>query len=177
MNMNQPHVSDKSLYRDTKMLLRQYRDVSWNLELSVQKARQQFQVDYGSSVDDFLESIYVIGLDFTDHEIAEQVRSIERSHRMMVLMEQSVNLLREKHKNGEEYYWILFYSYLSPQKYHDADAVIGQLAPHIKKLSHRTYYRKRQEAVKALSSILWGYSSQESKEILTRFFSEDETGT
>ena len=28
----------------------------------------------------------------------------------------AVDLLRTKHKHGEQYYWILYYSYLSPQE-------------------------------------------------------------
>ena len=41
------------LYHDTYLLLRKYRDVVWSLELSVQQVRRQFQVEYGSSIEDF----------------------------------------------------------------------------------------------------------------------------
>ncbi len=40
------------------MLLRKYRDVVWSLELSVQQVRRQFQIEYGSSIEEFLESLY-----------------------------------------------------------------------------------------------------------------------
>ena len=112
----EPDVSENPLYHDTWTLLRKYRDVVWNLELSVQRVRRQFQIEFGSSIEDFLESIYIAGLDFENTDIAEQAKSIERSHKMLKLVEHSVNILREKHKNGEEYYWILFYSFLSPQE-------------------------------------------------------------
>ncbi len=99
----EPDVSENPLYHDTWTLLRKYRDVVWNLELSVQRVRRQFQIEFGSSIEDFLESIYIAGLDFEGTDIAEQTKSIERSHKMLKLVEHSVNLLREKHKNGEEY--------------------------------------------------------------------------
>ena len=98
----EPDVSENPLYHDTWTLLRKYRDVVWSLELSVQKVRRQFQIEFGSSIEDFLESIYIAGLDFENTDIAEQTKSIERSHKMLKLVEHSVNLLREKHKNGEE---------------------------------------------------------------------------
>ena len=82
-----------------------------------------------------------------------------------------------KHKNGEEYYWILFYSFLSPQQYRSVEIIIEQLEPHIKEISFRTYYRKRKEAIDAFSSILWGYTSRDSFEILDKFFPKDENGT
>ena len=67
----EPDVSENPLYHDTWTLLRKYRDVVWSLELSVQKVRRQFQIEFGSSVEDFLESIYIAGLDFENTDIAE----------------------------------------------------------------------------------------------------------
>lgn len=53
-----------------------------------------------------MESIYIAGVELDGTDIAEQAKSIERSNKMLKLVDHSVNLLREKHKNGEEYYWI-----------------------------------------------------------------------
>ena len=170
-------VSENTLYHDTWTLLRKYRDVVWSLELSVQKVRRQFQIEYGSSIEDFLESIYIAGVELDGTDIAEQAKSIERSNKMLKLVDHSVNLLREKHKNGEEYYWILFYSFLSPQQYRSTEVIIKELEPHIREISFRTYYRKRREAIDAFSSILWGYTSRDSLEILDKFFPKNENGT
>ena len=73
-------------------------------------------------------------------------------------------------KNGEDYYWILFYSFLSPQQSKTAEAIVELLQPHIPEISYRTYYRKRKEAIDALSSVLWGYTSKDSLAILEQFF-------
>lgn len=161
---------ENPLYHDTWMLLRKYRDVVWSLELSVQQVRRKFQMEYGSSIEDFLESIYLAGVDFADSGIQEHAQSIERSYQMLKLIESAVNLLRSKHKFGETYYWILYYSFLSPQQYRNAEEIIDQLRPHIQDISYRTYYRKRKEAIDAFSSILWGYSSRDSLYLLERFF-------
>lgn len=176
MKKAKKEIKDNPLYHDTWMLLKKYRDVVWSLELSVQRVRRQFQIEYGSSIEDFLESIYLAGVDFSDSGIEEHARSIERSYKMLRLMESSVNLLRTKHKKGEEYYWLLYYSFLSPQQYRSADEIIEQLRPHIRDISYRTYYRRRQEAIDALSSILWGYSSKDSLNLLECFFPESTDG-
>ena len=47
--------------------------------------------------------------------------------------------------------------------------IIDQLRPHIRDISTRTYYRKRKEAVEVLSSVLWGYTAQDSARIVREF--------
>ena len=169
-------AAENPLYHDTWMLLRKYRDVVWSLELSVQQVRRQFQIEFSSSIEDFLESIYLAGVDFADTGIQEHARSIERSYKMLRLMETAVNLLRSKHKYGETYYWILYYTYLSPQQYKNTEEIIEQLQPHIRDISYRTYFRKRKEAIEALSSVLRGYTSRDSLNLLEHFFPENEKG-
>lgn len=66
---------------------------------------------------EFRDCDYLAGVDFTDNGIEEQARSIEKSYQMLKLLENSVNIMRNKHKHGETYYWLLYYSYLSPQQY------------------------------------------------------------
>lgn len=165
-------VTENKYYHDTWQLLKKYRDVVWSLELSVQRVRRKFQIEYGNSIEDFLDSIYLAGVDFDESGIAEHAQSIERSHKMLKLVESSVELLRTKHKNGEMYYWILYFSFFSPQKYRNAEEIMEQLQPHILDISYQTFYRRRKEAIDALSSILWGYSSRESMNLLEEFFPE-----
>ena len=175
--MKQTSINDTAenpLYHDTWMLLRKYRDVVWSLELSVQQVRRRFQIEVGASIEDFLDSIYLAGVDFEDTGIQEHARSIERSYKMLKLMENAVNLLRNKHKYGEAYYWILYYTYLSPQQYKNTEEIIEQLQPHIRDISYRTYFRRKKEAIAALSSVLWGYTSRDSLSLLEQFFPASE---
>lgn len=161
-----------SRYHDTWKLLKKYRDVVWSLELSVQQIKSQFQIEYGSNIDDFLDSIYMAGADLGGTQIENHARCIERSHKMLTLVGNAVDLLRTRHKNGEKYYWLLYYTYLSPQRLQNVDEIMEQLRPHMKDISVPTYYRKRKQAVEALSSILWGFTSQDYLSILDEFFPE-----
>lgn len=161
-------ITENPLYHDTWKLLKKYRDVVWSLELSVQQVRSKFEIEYGSSVEEFLESIYLAGADLSGSNIEHHAECIERSHQMLKLLDTAIDLLRSKHKNGESYYWLLYYSFLSPQQQQNVEEIIEKLHPHIRDISFRTYYRRRREAIEALSSVLWGYTSKDSLIILNK---------
>jgi len=75
-------VTENPLYHDTWKLLKKYRDVVWSLELSVQQVRSKFEIEYGSSIEEFLDSIYIAGADLGGSDIEHHAKCIERSHRM-----------------------------------------------------------------------------------------------
>ena len=169
-NQEEMNIADNPLYHDTWKLLKKYRDVVWSLELSVQQVRSRFEIEYGSSIEDFLESVYLAGADLGGSKIENHARCIDRSNQMLKLLNNAVEILRTRHKNGETYYWLLYYTFLSPQQLDNVDEIIEQLQPHIRDISRATYYRKREQAVGALSSILWGYSSKDCMALLSDFF-------
>lgn len=167
----QTRPEEDKRYHDTLLLLKNYRDAVWSMELSAEQLRKDFTVEFGSSVEEFLDSIYMAGADLSGTKIESHARSIERSRKMLALLNQAVGFMREKHKNGETYYWILYYTYLSPQQYESTGQIMEQIKSHIaiQDFSQVTYYRKRSGAIKTLSSILWGYSSRECLDILLGF--------
>jgi len=166
-------IMNDPLFHNTWKLLKSYRDVVWSLELSVQQVRNKFQIEYGNSIEDFLDSIYLAGADLSGTDIEHHAKCIERSHKMLKLLGNAVDLLRNKHKYGETYYWILYYTFLCPQQLHNAEEIIEKLRPYVRNISFRTYYRRRQDAIEALSSVLWGYTSKNCLSILEQFFSKE----
>ena len=123
----EPDVADNPLYHDTWKLLKKYRDVVWSLELSVQHVRTKFEIEYGTSIEDFLDSVYLAGADLAGSDIEHHAKCIERSHKMLKLLDSAVELLRTKHKNGEAYYWLLYYCLLSPQQLKNVEDIIETL--------------------------------------------------
>ena len=162
-------VAEDSRYHDTWRLLKKYRDVVWSMELSVQQVKKEFEIEFGSTIDDFLESVYLAGADLSGTKIENHARCIERSNQMLKLLNNAVDILRTRHKSGETYYWLLYYTFLSPQQLDNVTEIIEQLQPHIRDIGRTTYYRKREQAVTALSSILWGYSSKDCMALLADF--------
>ena len=160
-------------FHDTYKFLRRYRDATYSLKVVVHQMETQFRMRYGTSVDEFLDSIYSAGAELSGDDIEERAKSIERSNRMLKVLDSSVDLLRTNHKHGEQYYWILYYTFLSPQELKGTNEIIESLKPHISNISYRTYYRKRHAAIEALSTILWGFTAKETIEILNEFFPEE----
>lgn len=68
-----------------------------------------------------------------------------------------------------EIYACLGVIYLAPQELQNVEEIIDQLRPHIRDISTQTYYRKRKEAIEVLSSVLWGYTAQDSAGIVQEF--------
>ena len=159
-------------FHDTYKFLRRYRDATYSLKVVVHQMEKQFRMRYGTSVDEFLDSIYTAGAELSGDDIEERAKSIERSNRMLKMLDSSVDLLRTNHKHGEQYFWILYYTFLSPQELHGTNEIIETLKPHISNISYRTYYRKRHAAIEALSTILWGFTAKETIALLDEFFPE-----
>lgn len=168
----QQDVTKNPLYHDTWKLLQKYRDVVWSMELSVQQVKISFEKEFGQTIDDFLDSIYSAGADLSGTEIEQHARCIQRSNQMIKLVDGALDILRYKHRNGEELYWILFYSFIVPQKLQNTQQIIDKLYAHIGEISYRTYFRKRKEAIDVLGSILWGYSAKDTFKILSYYFPE-----
>ena len=166
-------VKENPLYHDTWKLLQKYRDVVWSLELSVQQIRNSFRIEYGSSIEEFLDSVYLAGADLSGSDLEHQAKCVEQSHKMLKLMESAAELLRNKHKNGEIYYWVLYFAFFTPQKLKNTDEIVEKLRPHMRDISYATYFRRRQEAVEALSSVLWGYTTRECQDVLSAFFPDE----
>lgn len=170
-------VTEDPRYHNTWRLLKEYRDVVWSLELSVLHLKNQFHVEYGCDVDEFLDSIYSAGADLGGTELEQYARCVERTNKMLKLLQGAVTLLRSKHKDGESLYWVLYYTYLSPQRLENVNEILEQIKPHIHDISFRTYYRRRKEAVHALSSILWGYTTRDNLQLLEDFIPTDGSGS
>ena len=81
----EPDVADNPLYHDTWKLLKKYRDVVWSLELSVQHVRTKCEIEYGTSIEDFLDSVYLAGADLAGSDIEHHAKCIERSVLMTMM--------------------------------------------------------------------------------------------
>ena len=167
-----PSPEEDPRFHDTYQFLRRYRDATYSLKVVVHQMEHQFKLQYDNDIDKFLDSIYAAGADLTGSDIEQRAKSIARSNQMLKLLESSIDLLRNNHKHGEQYYWILYYAFLSPQEMKNTDEILDKLAHHITNISYRTYYRKRRAAIEALSTILWGFTAKETLDTLNKFFPE-----
>ncbi len=157
------------LYHNTELLLKKYRDVVWSVELSALQTQMNFEAETDCAMESFLEMSYEAGFDFGGTQIQGQIRTMARNKKMLQIIDASVNLLRKKQNDGEEYYWILYFTYLSEKSCKNLDDIVRHVSEKTDFMSWKTYYKKRKKAIQFLSTILWGFTSKECLPIIEEF--------
>ena len=170
--MARKKITQDERYHDTMLLLKKYRDVVWSLSMSVEHAKSDFRECFGKSIEDFLDSVYVAGADLSGTDIEERAKCIERSNKMLNLVDEAVATMRQKHKNGELYYQVLYFNYFSTQEYRSQENILEALEKAGFPMCRKTMIEHRNFAVNIVSNFLWGYTAKETKEILDRFVKE-----
>lgn len=164
---------DNEVYHDVITLFKIYRSVSWRMQVQIGQVKHRFQKEYGTDVDEFLDSLYQAGMDLNEDEanIRSRVEAISSSNKFLKLIDESVELMRRYHPQGERYYWILYHTYMSAYKPTNITEIISKMEPHLQqnvRINRSTYFRWRESALKAVDGILWGYE-EESKILLEHY--------
>jgi len=156
-------------YHDPERLLKTYRDVRWNLKLSMEHHRQDFEAEYGMSVTEYLDDVYAAGIEFAGTKLEHHANSMKRTAEMLKLIDGAIYLIRENNSEGEAFYWILYYAFLSPLKLNSVDEIIDRVKMHIPYITRDTYFRHRKKAIRVFSSVLWGFTAKSEIDILDMF--------
>lgn len=152
---------EEFLYHNTELLLKKYRDVVWSVEASMEQAKLGFESEMECKLEEFLEMSYVAGFDLSNTNIEEHMRTLERNRKMLGYIDSATKLLRKKQPEGETFYWIVFYTYLSENRCESIDDILDKLTNENIYLTHKTYFRKRKMAIEILSTLLWGFTSKD----------------
>lgn len=175
MNENKKLTSEKGsreeyLYHNTELLLKKYRDVVWSIEVSTIQAQMSFELEMDCKLEELLEMSYVAGMDFSGTQIQEQMRTLERNKKMLRIIDSSVKVLKDNPKLGEEYYWVLYFTYISKKVSPNVDDIIENVYKRSGVyMSQKTYFKYRKAAINKLSTILWGFTSKDSLDIIDKF--------
>lgn len=158
------------LYHNTEILLKKYRDVVWSIEASAIQAEISFELEMDCRLEEFLEMSYEAGADLSGTHIQEQMRTLERNKKMLKIIEKSVEILRSSPVHGETYYWIVYFTYLSPRVCVSIEDIVQNVNEKTNEfMSRKTYFKHRKDAINKLSNLLWGFTSKDSSSILEQF--------
>ena len=160
---------EEYLYHNTEILLKKYRDVVWSVEVSAIQAKFNLELEMDCKLEEFLEMSYEVGIDLSRTNIAEQARTLERNRKMLEIIKNAVDIIRERWVDGEMYYWIIYYTYLSEKPCKSIDDILTHIGMETVTLSRKTYFKKREKAIMLLGDILWGYTSKDSLSLLAFF--------
>ncbi len=143
-----------TLYRYTLRILKYYRSYSWQLKVFTCRA-SGFGEDLGKSSPELAAgSVCCETGSYLDHEQQKLWDQISFLSEHLSGIDRLVDLIRNYHPYGEQYYWILYYTYLSPKKPECTDEILELLADQGFAVPRRTYYRKRKEAVETLAVLV-----------------------
>mgnify|MGYP006888218714 CR=1 FL=1 len=145
-----------SYYHDTWTLLKNYRSVSWSIEVSDYNLQAEFRTEYGCASEAVLDGLEASN---SNTHLESYVHSLERSKRMLQLINSAID-------------WILYYTYLAPHHYANNYEILHFLELKGMPMSMRNYYLHREEAINVLSSVLWGYTSTDCEELINRLLPE-----
>ena len=165
---------EEFLYHNTELLLKKYRDVFWSIEMSARQAKLNFELEMDCTIEDYLEMSYAAGVDMTGTNIAEQARILERNKKMLKIIEAASNIVRERYADGEELYWVLYYTYFSERPCRNTEEIINMVSAKIGFISWKKYFAKRKTAIEKLSNILWGFTSKDCLAITDEFLEKIE---
>ena len=157
-------------YHNTKKLLQKYRNVLMCMALAMDDLEEDCMGTLGvrfSNLNDFAAQMDV---DLSGTKLESRIRSMERNRLMIQYINNAIQGMRRIDKNGEEYYWILYYKYLSTEERCANDAAVVECL-HNKGLpvSTSTFYRRLNAAIETLSGILWGYTARDTLELIDFF--------
>lgn len=137
----------RNMYHNTQMMLKHYRDIVWALECFPEQVAEE--LDRPLKALDALLSAVDTQLAMGNAKLEHRLRSIKQSRILVDRINDALTVLRQKPRNGEMMYQIIFQTYITPEKLRH-DEILYRL-----NISDRHYYRLRQQAVNILSIRLW----------------------
>lgn len=138
-------------YHNTLKLLQNYRDVNWSLEVSAQNLQSEFRAEYSGASAEYVDDLTITGDKNAAARIEGLTLSLDKSRRMMQLVDSAIALMRQKHKKGELYYWIL---YLTSSGGHLHSEISSSFAASGTKYSYTLFRLFENRAVYVFFSIL-----------------------
>lgn len=150
-----PLSKEDTLYQNTYALLKNYREITWSIKASTVSLKEEINHEFFMSIDEYLNSLYGAGVTKFDIKLENHAKQVETSRQLLSLLMSSIEFIKENHEYGEEYYYILYYTFLYKTKL-SLEQILSSLAKEGYACGYRTYYRKRNEAIETLSIVLWG---------------------
>jgi len=137
----------RTAFHNTLMLLQHYRSFKWILKMMPEAIAEELDKPF-EDIDTLLDHVDT-ELALGNKKLEGRLEGIEKSRLLIDKLEMALTVLKEKPGNGERLYELIYLTYLCSEKYYHTE-LLDML-----KMSSRTYYRLRQQAITILSIRLW----------------------
>lgn len=137
----------KREYKNTKLLLENYRTISIAVQFLPQQIASELNIPF-KGIDNLLEKCDIAST-YLDSNIDDKLRNVQRTKQLLDVVNKSLTAMKKMSPEGELYYNLLYYTYLisKPLK---IEEILKNLD-----ISRSSYFRKRDNAIKLFGSILW----------------------
>lgn len=137
----------KREYKNTFELLKNYRRIVYAISTIPQNIAYELDSPL-ATVNELVEKCD-IACSMDDYSLETQLKGVKRSTALLNIVNRALTAVKNLPKDGPLLYNILYYTYLSPDP-----CTVKEITEKLN-ISDRTYYRRKTEAIKLLSSILW----------------------
>ena len=133
------HLIKKKAYHNTELLLKNYRNMLWQLDCEVDTIAAELDVPF-KDIDALLSRVdAAIGMD--DRRIERRLERLSKTRKLLDRVNEVLTVLKEKPGNSDLLYQIISLSYISRSEMRQCE-IIDQLNKAIRKTakeSHRCY--------------------------------------
>jgi len=158
-------------YHDPSNLLRLYRDAKMAVDLAVSEVQDDFKVEYSTTVEEYVK--WFTGDEKLYKKLQARADSVRKTCYLLSKIDNAVSYIHKRYKkNGEIYYRILYYTYLSYEQYERFADLLEAIQKHVPYVTKDSYYKYRQIAVEKLGTALWGFTTKEMLDLENTFFEE-----
>lgn len=143
----------RNMYHNTRLLLENYRNISWVLECFPDTIAEELDSPLSSL--DFLLDRMDLEMGMGNRKLESRMESVRKSRILMDRVNDALTILKRKPGNGAKMYELIYLTYLGPDKLSHTDLLYRL------DISTRHYYRLRQQAITILSIRLWSAPASE----------------
>jgi hypothetical protein len=155
MEMRIPSKEPAKVFRNTVVLLENYRNLIWSLEESLDDVEKTVHYMGGRHLSNLF---HLLSLEIDEYNnersrtaVEERLSSLQESRVIVDCMDKAMLKLKTYPENGERYFQILHAAYIDKKPLHQ-DEIQDRLL-----ISSSTFYRYKKKAIEILGGILWGF--------------------
>lgn len=157
-------MSENNVYHNTQLLFKNYRAIVQSIANQTRQAELLFQREYNISLEEYLNAPTHARIEFSGTKIERVTREIQRNRKMIAYTNAACEEMRKTNRNGDLYYHILYYSYMSPEEHATVGDILTVLQKHGHNIQRAYLFKARKSAIEAIGNYLWGIIEIENNE-------------
>ena len=142
-------LDKNAVYNKTLVLLRLYRTLKWISAVRQNEFADELHIVNKEDLDLAVHTLGVFGSKEAKSRIFSELHCIKGNENLLFTIEQAALRVQNYPFNGEEYYKILQYAFLSERAYTESK-ILEELL-----MERSNYYSKRKQSVLLVGLILW----------------------